>query len=50
VHWLTPLRNPHDIGEVRNELSWFAPRDHVEVDFEQELTDLGGGRFASEIH
>ena len=50
VHWLTPLRNLRGIGEVRKELSWFSPRERVEVEFEQELTDLGGGRIVSEIH
>jgi len=50
VQWLTPLRNLHGIGEVRKELAWFAPREHVAVEFDQQLYDLGGGRFVSEIH
>src|SRR5262245_13889427 len=50
VHCLTPLRNLHGIGEVRSELIWFLPRARVKVDFEQELTDLGGGRIVSDIH
>ena len=50
VHWLTPLRNLHGIGEVRKELAWFSPREQVEVEFDQELADLGGGRFVSDIH
>jgi len=50
VHWLTPLRNLHGIGEVRNELAWFSPRENVAVEFDQQLTDLGGGRFVSEVH
>ncbi len=48
VHWLTPLRNLDGIGEVRNELAWFSAREQVE--FDQELADLGGGRFVSDVH
>jgi hypothetical protein len=50
VHWLTPLRNLHGIGEVRKELAWFSPRENVAVEFDQQLTDLGGGRFVSDVH
>ena len=50
VQWLTPLRNLHGIGEVRKELAWFSPRDQVAAEFDQQLSDLGGGRFVSEVH
>jgi hypothetical protein len=50
VHWLTPLRNLRGVGEVRKELAWFSPREQVEVEFDQQLTELGRGRFVSDVH
>jgi hypothetical protein len=51
VEWVTPLRNLRSVGEVRDQLSWFTPRETLDVDFEEkDLTDLGGGRFALDFH
>jgi hypothetical protein len=50
VHRLTPLRNLHGIGEVHKEQAWFSPREQFEVEFDQELADLGGGRFVPDVH
>ncbi len=52
VEWLTPLRNLHGVGEVRDQPSWpwIAPRTSLEIDFEEkETTDLGGGRIVSDF-
>ena len=40
----------HSIGEVRRELAWFSPREQIEVALDQHLTDLGDGRFVSDVH
>jgi hypothetical protein len=51
VEWVTPLRNLRSVGEVRDQLAWFTPRESLDVDFdEQDLADLGGGRFALDFH
>src|SRR5262245_23514478 len=50
VEWTNTLRDLHGVGEVRNELAWYSPRTSLEVDFEEEeLLDLGRGRFATEF-
>jgi ketosteroid isomerase-like protein len=52
IEWLTPLRNLHGIGEVRDQRSWpwIAPRASFEIDLEEkEMHDLGGGRIVSEF-
>lgn len=50
VEWLTPQLTLRGVGEVDAQLSWLTPREHVEIDFEEELTDLGGGRVVSDVH
>ena len=50
VEWLTPRLTLRGVGEVRDQLGWLSPRQHVEMDFEEALTDLGGGRVASDVH
>jgi ketosteroid isomerase-like protein len=52
VEWVTPTRNLRSIGEVRNEMTWFSPRETREIDFgvsEERLTDLGKGRIATDF-
>jgi ketosteroid isomerase-like protein len=52
IEWLTPLRNLHGIGEVRDQVSWpwIAPRASFDIDLEEkEMNDLGGGRIVSEF-
>jgi len=52
VEWVTPTRNLRTIGEVRNEMTWFSPRETLNVEFEvsqERLTDLGKGRIASDF-
>jgi ketosteroid isomerase-like protein len=49
---VTPTRNLRSIGEVRNEMTWFSPRETLEVDFDvtqERLTDLGKGRIATDF-
>ena len=52
VEWLTPIRNLHGIGEVREQPSWpwIAPRTNLHIDYEEKETkDLGGGRIVSDF-
>ena|SRR5215469_16983935 len=51
VHWMTPQRDLRGVDEVAQLFSWFTP-DEIghEVDFDiGELSDLGGGRFATDF-
>jgi ketosteroid isomerase-like protein len=51
VEWVTPLRDLHTVGAVRDELAWLSPNESLEIDFEEkELADLGGGRVLTDFH
>jgi SnoaL-like protein len=50
VIWLTPQRDLHGIDEVREELTWVARHDNLELEFEHALTDLGDGAIVTEVH
>jgi ketosteroid isomerase-like protein len=50
VTWLTPQRDLRGIEEVRNELTWVARHDNLDVEFEQALTDLGDGAVVTDVH
>jgi ketosteroid isomerase-like protein len=50
VTWLTPQRDLRGIEEVRNELTWVARHDNLDVEFEQALTDLGDGAVVADVH
>ncbi len=51
VEWVTPKRVLSGIDEVREQLTWGAPPDHLDLEFEEpELTDLGDGRVVAEVH
>lgn len=50
VEWVTPTRNLRSIGELRNEMTWYSPRETLEIDFEgPQLSDLGSGRIATDV-
>jgi hypothetical protein len=50
VEWLTPQFALSSVGEVRERMEWFSPREQLEVEFgDPELTDLGSGRIVSDI-
>lgn len=50
VEWLTPQFALSNVGEVRERMEWFSPREQLEVEFgEPELADLGNGRIASDV-
>src|SRR5207248_3547549 len=50
VAWLTPKRDVHGVDGARDELSWIAPPDNLDVEFgEPRLTDLGDGRIVSDV-
>ena len=50
VEWVTPRRDLGGIDEVREQLTWIAPHRKLDLEFEQELTDLGDGRVVSAVH
>ena len=52
VEWLTPQRTLHGVDEVRNQATWpwLSPRHGLELDLDEETTDLGGGRTVSDVH
>ena len=52
VEWVTLTRDLRSIGEVRKEMTWFSPRETLEVDFavsQERLRDLGKGRIATDF-
>jgi hypothetical protein len=50
IEWLTPQFALRSVGEVRERMEWFSPREQLEVEFaEPELTDLGSGRIVSDV-
>jgi ketosteroid isomerase-like protein len=50
VHWMTPQRDARGVGNVREILAWYSPREQMELDFEVEnVVDLGGGRIVSDF-
>jgi ketosteroid isomerase-like protein len=50
VEWLTPQLALRSVGEVRERLGSFEPREHLEIEFEElELTDLGSGRILTDV-
>ncbi len=50
VAWLTPQTDLHGIDEVRDRLTWLTPKHRLDIEFEETgLTDLGGGRVASDV-
>ena len=50
VEWVTPERTFHGVDDVRENLNWGFPPEHLDVAFEiGELVDLGEGRVRSEI-
>ena len=50
VEWVTPQRELHSVGEVREGLTWLKPGTHLELDFEEKTIDLGDGRVVSDVH
>jgi ketosteroid isomerase-like protein len=51
VEWLTPKRGVRGIDEAREQLTWIAPPDNLDIEFDEpEITDVGGGRFVSDVH
>jgi len=51
VEWLTPQVSLSSVGEVREQLRWLTPREHLEIEFEEpELADLGSGRIVTDVH
>ena len=51
VEWVTPKRTLRGLDEVREELTWISPPDHLEQEFrERERQDLGDGRIVVDVH
>jgi hypothetical protein len=50
VEWVMPKRTLSGIEEVRNDLTWASPPEHMDIEFDVgELEDLGGDRVAVEV-
>lgn len=51
VEWVTPKRTLHGIDEVRDQLTWAAPPDHLDLEFgPTDWVDLGEGSVATDVH
>ncbi|HEY1365462.1 MAG TPA: hypothetical protein VGF23_00025 [Gaiellaceae bacterium] len=50
IEWVTPKRDLDGIDAIREQLTWIAPHRTLDLEFEQELTDLGDGRIVSAVH
>jgi ketosteroid isomerase-like protein len=50
VEWVTPQRDLGGIDQVRDQLTWIEAHRTLDLEFEQELTDLGDGRVVSAVH
>jgi hypothetical protein len=51
VEWVTPMRILEGLDQVREELTWVSPPEHLEVEFEERpLVDLGDGRIVADVH
>ena len=50
VEWVTPKRTLTGIEAVRTDLTWAAPPEHLDFEFDVgELEDLGGDRVAVQV-
>jgi hypothetical protein len=50
VEWITPRRTLTGIDEIRNDLIWGSPPEHLDVEFEVgDWRDLGDGRVVVEV-
>jgi hypothetical protein len=51
VEWVTPMRVLAGLDQVREQLTWVSPPEHLEVEFEERpLVDLGDGRIVADVH
>ena len=51
VEWRTPQRTLHGLDEVRAQPTWpwISPRGQLEAEFDEQVTDLGGGVVVSNV-
>lgn len=51
VEWVTPKRTLTGVGQIRDQLTWAAPPDKLDLEFgEPQTVDLGDGRIVSDVH
>ena len=51
VEWVTPMRELRGIDQVQEQLTWITEPENFDLEFQiRELTDLGAGRIATEVH
>jgi ketosteroid isomerase-like protein len=51
VEWVTPQRTLRGIDEVREQLIWGRPREHLDLEFEAgDWVRVGDAVFACEVH
>ena len=50
VEWVMPKRTLTGIDQVRDDLTWASPPEHLDIQFDLgDLEDLGGGHVAVEV-
>jgi ketosteroid isomerase-like protein len=50
IEWVTPKRTLRGIDEVKEELTWGAPAEHLDLEFEQgDWVDLGDGHVSCDV-
>jgi hypothetical protein len=50
VEWMTPLRHLVGLDEVREQLTWIRAPEHLDLEFETQMNDLGDGRIVTDVH
>jgi hypothetical protein len=51
IEWVMPVRTLEGINQVREQLIWGAPPEHLDQEFQMgDWADLGAGRVACDVH
>jgi hypothetical protein len=51
VEWVTPKRTLQGLDEVREQLTWGAPPEHLDLEFEAgDWAEIGAARFVCHVH
>ena len=51
IEWVMPVRTLQGIDQVREQMIWGAPPEHLDQEFQMgDWTDLGAGRVACDVH
>jgi hypothetical protein len=51
IEWVMPVRTLEGINQVREQMIWGAPPEHLDQEFQMgDWADLGAGRVACDVH